>query len=255
MKIHVKEYFNKAVAKKNERDKKKAKEKHIGGDIVKLSTIAIDDPMRKVEDSDDEDAMKISDDDDEEDVKVKRESNTPITPMDQTMNWDGLKRKRESDDDLKGMKTEDEEASPNKRPRSLTPPAPPPPPPPPVEDHPDELDMLEEGANFDEEQSQGVAHLSNGYHDAGIKLSPFEDQESTEDADQRRPPPLPPIRDLKNGENKAHLLAINAAPMSSVVEASTTPETLDADMYDEQDEDMSQLEMAQTQEFEMSTTV
>lgn len=121
VKKFVKDYFDKAVLKHREREKRKAEKKAKEGDNAVLEEV------KKEEESDgDQDMAMSDDDDDEEEKKPKVESTTPITPMDQTLSAEGLKRKREEDENVKA---EGEEATPSKRLKSETPPPPPPPPP------------------------------------------------------------------------------------------------------------------------------
>lgn len=128
VKKYVQDYFEKAVAKKKEHDKKKAerkaKEAASGGLAASEPTAKV--KREKEDHSDGDQDMAMSDD---EDVKPKQETVTPVTPLDQLLNTEGLKRKRGEDDDPDSIKKEDENATPSKRLRSETPPPPPPPPP------------------------------------------------------------------------------------------------------------------------------
>ena len=129
VKKYVQDYFEKAVAKKKEHDKKKAerkpKEAQSGGPITSEPTAEVKEG-EKLENSDGDQDMATSDD---EDTKRKQETATPITPLDQLLNAEGLKRKRGGDDDPDNIMNEDQDATPSKRLRSETPPPPPPPPP------------------------------------------------------------------------------------------------------------------------------
>ena len=128
VKKHVKEYFDKAVAKKREHEKKKAGRVSKEGDSAASPARAMVAEVKEEEESDGDQDMAMSDDD--EDGKPKLESATPVTPSDQLLQAEGLKRKRAKDEGPTSMKTEDSEATPSKRHRSESPPPPPPPPPP-----------------------------------------------------------------------------------------------------------------------------
>ncbi len=127
VKKYVKEYFDKAVAKKREHDKKKAERRGKEGDSAASPTPATVADVKEEGESDGDQDMAMSDDD--EDAKPKLESATPVTPSDQLLQAEKLKRKRDQDEDLDSTKVEDNEATPSKRPRSESPPPPPPPPP------------------------------------------------------------------------------------------------------------------------------
>lgn len=133
VKKHVKEFFDKAVAKKREYDKKKVERKGSEADATKsvrlTAEIEVD---KKEEESDGDPGLDVSDDDTE---MQKPESETPVTPNDQVIGGDGLKRKREDTNGSHMAKSEDD-ATPSKRLRSETPPPPPPPPPPPTDSRP-----------------------------------------------------------------------------------------------------------------------
>ncbi len=124
VKKYVQDYFEKAVVKKKEHDRKKAerkaKEVELGGPSA--STTATRVKKEEEDESDGEHDVAMSDD---EDARLKRESATPITPLDPQSNAERLKRKREEDepDDMNR-----DDATPSKRLRSETPPPPPPPP-------------------------------------------------------------------------------------------------------------------------------
>lgn len=129
VKKYVKEYFDKAVVKKRVYEQKKAERQDNTAE-----TPALHKPegreVKKEHESDDELDIGLSDD---EGDRAKQDSGTPITPLDQPFNGDGLKRKRGTPDAPGSDKTEDESATPSKRLRSETPPPPPPPPPPPAD--------------------------------------------------------------------------------------------------------------------------
>ena len=129
VKKYVKEYFDKAVAKKREHEKKKAERRSKEGESGASPTPAMVAGVKKEEyESDGDQDMAMSDGDEYE--KPKLESATPMTPSDQVLHAEGLKRKRVNDEDPDSIKLEDHEATPSKRLKSESPPPPPPPPPP-----------------------------------------------------------------------------------------------------------------------------
>ncbi len=150
VKKYVKEYFDKAVAKKREHEKKKAGRKGKDGESVASPTLAMVTDVKKEEEESDEDQdMAMSEDDECE--KPKLESATPMTPSDQLLQAEGLKRKRVNDEDPDSMKLEDHEATPSKRLKSESPP--PPPPPPPADGTPPDLMSSYGGMNDADRQS------------------------------------------------------------------------------------------------------
>ena len=186
MKKYVKDYFDKAVAKKKEHDRKKTEKRaKEGGSTESPTNPKVDTPIKKEEESDDDDVMVMSED---EDVKVELKSETPITPLEQVANGDNLKRKREADDDSNEIKSEYDDATPSKRPRSITPPAPPPPPPP-TEGMLEDNAVMDDLANYEDESSYDSSYLvdSSRITSGGTELT-----EPMEDVDQPSPPPPPP---------------------------------------------------------------
>ncbi|KAL8941487.1 MAG: hypothetical protein Q9216_002215 [Gyalolechia sp. 2 TL-2023] len=129
VKKHVKEFFDKAVMRKKERDEKEAEKRKKEG-LPTASPALNTDPAKNDEDSDVEARMDLSEDEDERpeaDVAAPGNLATPVTPVEQLINGDRLKRKRSSE----GRNDEGEddiESTPSKRLRSETPPPPPPPP-------------------------------------------------------------------------------------------------------------------------------
>lgn len=132
VKQHVKEYFDKAAAKRRDHERKKAEQKEKNAGAAEPSRKVADPIVKKEDESDEEPGVNLSDDEME---KEKQGSDTPVTPLDQITHGDGLKRKREDQGDPACMEVEDENATPSKRLRSETPPPPPPPPPPPSYGH------------------------------------------------------------------------------------------------------------------------
>lgn len=183
---YAKEYFDKAVAKKKEHDRKKAERKaKEGGSTESPTDPKAETPVKKEGESDNEDMMVMSED---EDAKLEPKSETPFTPLEQVVNGDGLKRKREADDDFNGIKSEHDDATPNKRPRSITPPAPPPPPPP-MEAMPEDNAMVDDSVIYEEESSYDCSYLANG---SRVVSRAAELDEPMEVVDQPPPPPPPP---------------------------------------------------------------
>jgi hypothetical protein len=153
VKKYLKAFFDKAVAKKKEHDRKKAEKAASKAESTSASTkpagINLDGTPdeKKDEESDPLEGMDLSEDEADQ-TKEKPVSMTPITPLDTQLTIDSLKRKRHAEGD------EDLEASPSKRsrgdsPRADTPPPPPPPPPPPAEGMPEDQEMLDDAA-YDE---------------------------------------------------------------------------------------------------------
>lgn len=82
-------------------------------------------------DSDDDEKMEMSQDEAEKpdpEIGTPAISATPLTPADQLVNGDRLKRKRSEEEESNGGGLDDVESTPSKRLRSETPPPPPPPP-------------------------------------------------------------------------------------------------------------------------------
>lgn len=162
VKLHVKEYFDKAAAKRRDHERRKAEQKEKGGDVSKLSQLG-DHDMKKEDYSDGEAGIDITDDEIE---KERQRSDTPGTPKHQLVNGELLKRKR---DGSSGLKDEDPDATPNKRFKSETPPPPPPPPPPPSNEKvPEESTLsdmlLEESGNADNYQDSPEASCNAHGH-------------------------------------------------------------------------------------------
>ncbi|KAL8710925.1 MAG: hypothetical protein Q9220_004524 [cf. Caloplaca sp. 1 TL-2023] len=131
IKKHVAEFFEKAVARKKERDEKEAaKRKSLGLDPA-IPPADSNASAKVEEESDGDQGMEMSDDDAGKfapNSVTPQDTETPITPADQLVNGDGLKRKRNGTDNANGDDLDDIESTPSKRPRSETPPPPPPPP-------------------------------------------------------------------------------------------------------------------------------
>lgn len=139
VKKFVRDYFTKAVAKKDDFDKKKTLKDAIAGGAAESPLPAAEPAIKAEDESDGDQGMDMSDDDAEKEAKVE---STPITPIDQMVNGEGLKRKRSEGEIPDAVAGEEDLATPTKRLRSTTPP-PPPPPPPPEEDAPEEQSMID----------------------------------------------------------------------------------------------------------------
>ena len=127
VKKYVQDYFEKAVAKKKEHDEKRAERKAKGADSAGALELALGPNVKRDEDvSDGDQIMALSD---TEEAKQTQGSVTPVTPLDQLLIAEGLKRKRETEDDLGSIDQEGMSATPSKRLKSESPPPPPPPPP------------------------------------------------------------------------------------------------------------------------------
>ncbi|KAI4190507.1 MAG: hypothetical protein L6R41_000742 [Letrouitia leprolyta] len=124
VKKHVKEFFDKAVLRKKERDENEAEKRK------KEGLPAGSHPTDKNDDeSDAEPRMVLSGDEGERpeaDMATPGNLATPITIADQLVNGDRFKRKRSSEE-RNGGGDDDLESTPSKRLRSETPPPPPPP--------------------------------------------------------------------------------------------------------------------------------
>ena len=189
VKKYVKEFFDKVVAKRKVHEERKAEKKALAeGSVEMKSELNGGIDVKEEEKSDAEDGMQTSDDDGDN-IQKKPKSDTPTTPLDQLMNGDKLKRKRESEGQDE-FKLEDEEATPNKRARSDTPPAPPPPPPPPAEDMPEDQIMMDESTSYDEEQSHNTSDVINDSLTTNGEAAMLED--AMDNVDQLVPPPSPP---------------------------------------------------------------
>ena len=163
VKKYVKEYFDKAVAKKREHEKKKAERKSQVGELAASPVPVIaSDVKKEEEESEGDQDMAMSDDD--EDGKPKLESATPVTPSDQLLQAEGLKRKRLDNEDADSMKLEDNESTPSKRIKSESPP--PPPPPPPADGTPPDSTSFSNGGMEDVNRHSYEAHRSLGNTDS-----------------------------------------------------------------------------------------
>ena len=213
MKKYVKEFFEKAVAKRREHDKKKAERKAKGGGPTESPAAVPDSGVKKEEESDGDQGMDLSDDEEDRD---EQHSGTPITPTDQVANGDGLKRKREGEEGPNGIKFEDEDATPSKRPRSATPP-PPPPPPPPTEGLPVNQPTVDDMAGYNDESPNGDG--------ISIRELPVKD-ESMDDVDQPPVPP-PPVTARPDHLDQDGMEIFDGVPTQEMVTTPPTPGAAD----------------------------
>ncbi|CAL8582085.1 histone methyltransferase set2 [Xanthoria parietina] len=152
VKKHVTEFFEKAVLRKKERDEKDAAKRKNEGLPSKPLNVNVDGDAKQDEASDDEHGMDMSDDEHEKpepEMVTPITSATPVTPADQLVNGDRLKRKRDGEEGSNGVGANDTESTPKKQLRSQTPP---PPPPPPAEDSPG----VARPPNFDSSRNTGL---------------------------------------------------------------------------------------------------
>lgn len=247
VKKHVKDYFDKAVAKKREHDKKRAERKAKPEGAQGSPATVVETPVKKEDESDGEEVMVMSDDEDvkAEDIKEESKSITPITPMDKISNGDGLKRKRGGENELNGVKAEDEEATPSKRPRSLTPHVPPPPPPP-AEGIPEDDSVMDDSGEYNGETPQESPYGVYGQGTVNGVTAFLEEQ-----MDVLRPPPPPPplpiespATDISYGNNHQQTDEIIRH-----FEFAKTPDGRE-DMSDEQDDDFATIHYDQARYLE-----
>ena len=211
VKKYVHDYFDKAVVKKKEHDRKKserkAKELEAGGPLTLTTATRVKKEEEEMSDGEHDVAMS-----DDEDAKLKRESATPITPLDPQSNAEGLKRKRE-EDEAGDMKRDD--ATPSKRLRSETPPPPPPPP-------PADGTALDPSTPLNDIIENGVSQTGtpNQYRilpDNGNYLLDDSQIDSYEDP----PPPPPPYKARKSTDDEVNISGHTHAPDTPDM---TTPE-------------------------------
>lgn len=230
VKKFVKEFLDKAAAKSQMRQPSKT-EKDAKSDTKEAApaTIHGDIKMVKKEEEDDGDvSMKMQDD---EDIKDELKSASPITPVDQIQNGEGLKRKRKDEANENGVEIE-EGATPSKRVRSITPPTPPPPPPP-------ASDMLEDQSLVDElDASEAESSPQSMGGDMSIPNPP------------PPPPPLTPSMDekLQNRETFTR-----NGVMSLSFDPEMTPGSAHDSVSDEQDDELGGMHSSQSQYLEASS--
>ncbi|KAI9776955.1 MAG: histone methyltransferase set2 [Candelina submexicana] len=228
VKKYVKDYFDKAVAKKRDHDKKKADRKEKEGAALVGAPLTSEIINKEGPDSGDENVMDVSDDE----TKV---ASVPGTPGSGQVNGEGLKRKRDPEDGMDGDEDINGDATNSKRLRSESPPPPPPPPPPAPEM--EDGSMIEEAQLGDAEASDNASQLvdmedmSNSTivtdtglpDDAGFHIPPpppppgIEELGSTEDGCERtnghhdrqafRSPPTPGLPEDEDSSSSAHPFA------------------------------------------------
>ena len=128
VKKYMKDFFDKAVAKRRAHEKKKAERKDKEGATPQLPPQIPDQDDRTGHESDAGQEVDVSDNEMELNDPI---SSQPASPEGDFLNGDTLKRKREGDGREASTPLVDEN-SPSKRVKSATPPPPPPPPPPPA---------------------------------------------------------------------------------------------------------------------------
>ncbi|KAI9721554.1 MAG: hypothetical protein M1812_002316 [Candelaria pacifica] len=155
VKKYVKDYFDKAVAKKRVHDKKKADRKVKEGATALAAPLANGIHNKDEPDSGDENMMEMSDDE----TKV---TSTPGTPDSEQGNGEGLKRKRDSENGIHGAEGMDEDATNSKRFKSESPPpAPPPPPPAPEMEDDSRIEEAELGVASAAEDASQLADIQD----------------------------------------------------------------------------------------------
>ena len=129
----MKEFFEKAVTRKKERDNKEAEKRAIAGPPPVQSATDMTTLSKQDDQSDGDGGMGLSEDElekQEPDIVTPITSATPLTPANQLVNGESFKRKRNYEGDV--SESEDADSPRGKRYQSDTP-LPPPPPPPPME--------------------------------------------------------------------------------------------------------------------------
>lgn len=185
VKKYVQDYFEKAVSKKKEHDEKKAERKAKVEEGGISEATALNPEVKREDDCEEGLDMAMSEDEVE---KPRHESATPVTPMDQLLIAEGLKRKRGIEDYPNGIKKEDDEATPKKRLKSESPPPPPPPPPPPV----NELQVDTLGDSNEDSYKEGSSQVLTGSYDSSATNDISMDD--SRDHSDRPPPPPPPMK-------------------------------------------------------------
>ncbi len=177
VKKYVKDFFDKAVIKRREYEKKKAERKMKDGGSATSppsATPTVDDA-----------------------VKDERQSSGAVTPASgsgsgsgsasASVSGENLKRKRADEDESDGTKAQAVDATANKKVKLETPPLPPPPPPPPAEDMPANDPMVDAP-----EENINTEDVSSGLLGEGASLSTEQD-EAMEDISAITPPSAPTI--------------------------------------------------------------
>ncbi len=161
MKKYVKEYFEKAVAKRQQHDKRKAERRAKEGHSVVTPSPAVD--SKALGDEILEKSNEISEDehmsDLEDDEPCKEEQgSSPLAPGSHGSPSE-LKRKRE-EETVDGESFGDEDSTSSKKLKFETPPPPPPPPPPPAEGRPFDMEShtLDDAEPVDAQRAESETH-------------------------------------------------------------------------------------------------
>lgn len=127
----MKEFFDKAVARKKEHGAKGTEKGKNDGLPTESHTPEADMNGKPDEGSDEDEKMELSEDEAEEaapEMATSAISATPLSPAAQLINGDRPKRKRSDEGESNDGGMDDVDSTPSKRLRSETPPPPPPPP-------------------------------------------------------------------------------------------------------------------------------
>ena len=189
VKKYVLDYFEKAVAKKKEHDKKRSERKGPQDDPDVPSAAGSTSEMKKDDDSDGDREMAMSQDEDE---KTGHELATPITPLDQLQIAEGLKRKREGDANADGIRIRDEDATPSKRLKSESPPPPP---------------TTKEILLDNDDYSGGSLPTPNASYDNFVDVEGLGEASPTDTRPVPPPPPPPQVHDAADQMKSHHLVA------------------------------------------------
>lgn len=215
VKKYVKDFFDKAVAKRCEHERKKAERKAKEGGLAKSPVAATPDrDVKKEEESDGDEMMEMSDD---EAGKEEQKSSPPVTPASAVINGDNLKRKRQDEDESNGLKVEDLDATPSKVVKAETPPPPPPPPPPPAEDMPvEEMSIVNTSAEVVAMDDGSLALVGE------VLQTPTATEDIMDDA-AFITPPSPSAVDREPGPLKGKLGQTNGRHSPMDIESPPTP--------------------------------
>jgi len=187
VKKFVKEFFEKAVTKRRDYEKKKAERKaKEGGSTTTPPTATPTVDVKKEGEGYAHPVMNTSEDDVVKDESQSSGSATPASDV----SGDNLKRKREDEDESDGVKTQDMDGTANKKLKLETPSPPTPPPPPPAEDMPVNYPMVDASA-----ENIAMEDGSTELIGEGNSLSTEQD-ETMEDISAITPPSAPTL----NGE-------------------------------------------------------
>lgn len=196
VKAFVKDYFDKAVIKHQEREKKRAEKKAIEdtspGVIPSVSENQL--AVKEEEDSDGEEDMAMSEGDCM-DEKLNEQSTTPMTPADLKSTFEILKRKRLAGDLSHDVGEDDIESPQSKRLKSETPPPPPPPPAPADGVYPSPTTLSNEMIG-----DEAGASMDPDDHQSNVIYDPVALAEESHMSNTAIPPPPPPISSATSGK-------------------------------------------------------